>query len=96
MLPCLVTSFFFSYKQGVLLLRVEGRREGNRLLSRFWIDCASIKSRGGFTRGRGVTESLRTTWTKTAHRCSSIQYAMTDLISPMLNIRPVISTQKSV
>ena len=39
----------------------------------------SIKSRDGLTKGRGVIESLRTTWIKTAHKCSSIYDAMTDL-----------------
>ena len=39
----------------------------------------SIKSRGGLTRGRGVTESVRTMWVNTAHRCSYVHEAMAEL-----------------
>ena len=41
----------------------------------------SIKSQGGLTRGRGITESVRTLWINTAHRCSSVHDAMTSLTS---------------
>ena len=41
----------------------------------------SIKSRGGLTRSRGVTESVQTVWINTAHRCSSVHEAMANLTS---------------
>ena len=39
----------------------------------------SIKSRGGLTRGRGVTESVRTLCINSTHHVSGIHKAMTDL-----------------
>ena len=38
-----------------------------------------IKSRGGITQGRGVTESVLTMWINTAHRCSTIHDAVRNL-----------------
>ena len=40
----------------------------------------SFKSRGGLTRGRGVTESVRLIWLKTMHRCAEIHNSMSSLI----------------
>ena len=37
----------------------------------------SIKSRGGLTRGRGITESVRLQWIFSMHKCSGIHDAMT-------------------
>ena len=37
----------------------------------------SIKSRGGLTRGRGVTESVRLQWIFSMHKCAEIHEAMT-------------------
>ena len=39
----------------------------------------SIKSRGGLTRGRGITETVRLQWIYTMHRCAGIHNAMTAL-----------------
>lgn len=36
----------------------------------------SIKSRGGLTRGSGMTDSVRLLWVSTLHECSSIRQAM--------------------
>ena len=38
-----------------------------------------LKSRGGLTRGRGVSESVRLLWVKTMHRCASVHNAMSNL-----------------
>ena len=37
----------------------------------------SIKNRGGLTRGRGVTESVRLQWICSMHKCAGIHDAMT-------------------
>lgn len=39
----------------------------------------SLKSRGGLTRGRGVTKSVRIMWINSMHRCAGIHDAMTTL-----------------
>ena len=39
----------------------------------------SIKSRGGLTRGRGVTESVRMQWIYSMHKCAGIHDAMTTI-----------------
>ncbi len=39
----------------------------------------SIKSRGGLTKGRGITESVRLQWIYTMHKCAGIHDAMTTL-----------------
>lgn len=39
----------------------------------------SLKSRGGLTRGRGMSESVRDLWVSSMHRCSSVYDAMGDL-----------------
>ena len=39
----------------------------------------SLKSRGGLTRGRGITESVRTQWINSMHRCASVHNAMINL-----------------
>ena len=39
----------------------------------------SLKSRGGLTRGRGMTESVRHQWVHSMHRCASVHSAMTTL-----------------
>ena len=61
-------------------------RRSDRFWAGIWTDLTieqvmmrSIKSRGGLTRGRGVTESVRTMWINTAHRCSHVHEAMTEL-----------------
>ena len=37
----------------------------------------SIKSRGGLTRGRGVTETVRLQWIYSMHNCAGVHDAMT-------------------
>ena len=61
-------------------------RRSSRFWAGLWTDLTikqvlmrSIKSRGGLTRGRGVTESVRTLWTNSTHRVSGIHEAMTTL-----------------
>ena len=61
-------------------------RRSDRHWSGLWSDLVieqvmmrSIKSVGGLTRGRGVTESVRDQWTLTAHHLASIHDGMTDL-----------------
>ena len=39
----------------------------------------SLKSRGGLTRGRGFTESVRNLWVLTVHRCAEVHGAMSTL-----------------
>ena len=39
----------------------------------------SLKSRGGLTHGRGLTESVRLTWIHTMHSCTDVHGAMTKL-----------------
>jgi hypothetical protein len=38
-----------------------------------------LKGRGGLTRGRGVTESVRTTWVSTVHKSAAIHSALAEL-----------------
>ena len=61
-------------------------RRSNKFWAGLWSDLIieqvmirSLKSRGGITRGRGVTESVRVLWTNTAHRCGAIHEPMTNL-----------------
>ena len=39
----------------------------------------TVKSRGGLTRGRGMTESVRLLWVLSGHKCAEIHEAMTEL-----------------
>ena len=39
----------------------------------------SLKSRGGLTKGRDVTESVRTLWISSMHRCAEVHNAMCNL-----------------
>lgn len=39
----------------------------------------SVKSRGGLTHGRGVTESVRLLWINSMHKCASVHLAMAGL-----------------
>ena len=39
----------------------------------------SLKSRGGLTRGRGMTSSVRMLWVHSMHSCSTVQNAMASL-----------------
>ena len=39
----------------------------------------SLESRGGLTRGRGMTESVRKLWVYSMHACAAIHDAMTSL-----------------
>ena len=61
-------------------------RRSERFWAGLWTDLIieqvmtrSIKSRGGLTRGCGITVSVRTLWINTAHRCSSVHDAITSL-----------------
>ena len=59
-------------------------RRSNRFWAGLWTDLIieqvmmrSIKSRGGLTRGRGVTETVRLQWIYSLHKCAGIHDAMT-------------------
>ena len=39
----------------------------------------TIKSRGGLTRGRGMSESVRFLWTASMHHCASVHNAMSEI-----------------
>jgi len=39
----------------------------------------AVKSRGGLTHGRGMSESVRITWVKTMHKCATVHVAVTNL-----------------
>ena len=59
-------------------------RRSSRYWAGLWTDLVikqvmmrSIKSRGGLTRGRGITESVRLQWILSMHKCAGIQEAMT-------------------
>ena len=39
----------------------------------------ALKSRGGLTRGCGITESVRLLWVKSMHRCADVHNAMCSL-----------------
>ena len=61
-------------------------RRSNRFWAGLWTDLIieqvlmrTIKSRGGLTRGRGVTESVRVMWVNSMHRCASVHNAMSNL-----------------
>lgn len=61
-------------------------RRSDRFWAGLWTDLIieqvmmrSLKSRGGLTRGRGVTESVRTTWINSMHRCAAIHNSMSTL-----------------
>ena len=41
----------------------------------------SIKSRGGLTRGRGITETVRLQWIYSMHKCAGVHDAMTTITS---------------
>jgi hypothetical protein len=61
-------------------------RRSDRFWAGLWTDLVieqflmrALKSKGGLTRGRGVTESVRLLWVKTMHRCTSVHNSMSDL-----------------
>ena len=39
----------------------------------------ALKSNGGLTRGRGISESTRQLWIGSMHRCADIHNAMSEL-----------------
>ena len=39
----------------------------------------SLKSQGGLTHGRGMSESVRLTWVKTMHKCATMHSAIASL-----------------
>lgn len=45
----------------------------------------SLKSRGGITRGRGISESVRITWINTMHRCASVHDAASSFTNLLLS-----------
>ena len=65
-----------------------------RSSNRFWTGMSSdlaietkmmkpVKGKSGLTHGRGISESVRTTWVKTVHKCATVHTAMltlTDLV----------------
>ena len=61
-------------------------RRSNRFWAGIWTDLTieqvmmrSIKSRGGLTRGRGVTETVHLQWIYSMHKCAGIHDAMTSM-----------------
>ena len=61
-------------------------RRSDRYWACLWTDLTikqlmmhSIKSRGGLTRGRGITETVRLLWVYSMHKCAEVQKAMTDI-----------------
>ena len=61
-------------------------RRSSRYWAGLWTDLTieqvmmrSIKSRGGLTRGRGMTESVRLQWICSMHKCAGIHNAMTTI-----------------
>ena len=61
-------------------------RRSERLWVGLWTDIVieqvlmrSLKSRGGLTRGRGMTEIVRQQWVYSMHACAAIHDAMTSL-----------------
>lgn len=68
---------------------VEGNhavRRSNKYWAGLWTDLCieqvlmrSMKSQGGLTRGRGMTESVRHQWVYSMHHCAAVQEAMSSL-----------------
>ena len=61
-------------------------RRSDRFWAGLWTDLIieqvmmrAIKSRGGLTRGRGVSENVRVMWINSMHRCASVHSAMCSL-----------------
>ena len=61
-------------------------RRSNRFWSGIWTDLAieqalmrSLKTRGGLTRGRGMTENVILIWDHTMHACAQVHNAVTQL-----------------
>ena len=61
-------------------------RRSARYWSGLWTDLVieqvlmrALKSRGGLTHGRGLTESVRLTWIHSMHRCAEVRNAMVQL-----------------
>ena len=61
-------------------------RRSDRYWAGLWSDLIieqclmrSLKSRGGITRGRGITESVRQLWVSSMHRCASVHDSMGNL-----------------
>ena len=61
-------------------------RRSNRFWSGIWTDLAIeqalmrlLKTRGGLTRGRGMTENVILIWDHTMHACAQVHNAMTQL-----------------
>lgn len=61
-------------------------RRSDRFWGGLWTDLVieqvmmrSLKSRGGLTRGRGVTESVLLSWIHSMHGCASVHNSMTEL-----------------
>ena len=44
----------------------------------------ALKSRGGLTRGRGMTEAVRLLWVHLTHKCAEIHEVMTDISNTKL------------
>ena len=61
-------------------------RRSSRYWAGLWTDLIieqvmmrSIKSRGGLTRGRGITETVRLQWIYSMHKCAGVHDAMTTI-----------------
>ena len=61
-------------------------RRSERFWAGLWTDLVieqvlmkSLKSRGGLTRGRGLTESVRALWVNAMHMCATVHSAMTSI-----------------
>lgn len=66
-------------------------RRSDRYWAGLWTDLIieQVISRGGLTRGRGITESVCSTWIHSVHTCASVHEAMTSLT----NLHHVTSEQ---
>ena len=61
-------------------------RKSDRFWAGLWTDLVieqslmrTAKSRGGLTRGRGMTESVRLLWVLSGHKCAEVHEAMAEL-----------------
>ena len=67
-------------------------RRSSRYWAGLWTDLVieqvmmrSIKSRGGLTRGRGITKSVRLQWILSMHKCAGVHEAMTTMTNMKTN-----------
>ena len=54
----------------------------------------SLKSRGGLTRGRGMTESVTNQWVHSSHQSAAIHNAMTEVMKGHLEVNEIEKISK--